>query len=123
MAPLMDPAIVAVKGRYVACQRGIVPAFRRLEFEEYARLERAERIDFVDTGTAAFRKDIFMAAGGFDESFPAKSAEDVELAFRLAEQGAQFAFSPLAGVQHLHAKSLAAYLYKKARYSFFSVTV
>jgi GT2 family glycosyltransferase len=119
-----DPAIVAVKGRYVTRQHGVVARFSQLEFEEkYARLERAERVDFVDTGTAAYRRDVFMAAGGFDESFPAQSAEDVELAFRLAEQGARFAFSPRARVRHMHAESLTAYLYKKARYGFFRLTV
>ena len=124
IAPFADPAIVAVKGRYVTEQRGIVPRFSQLEFEEkYARLERAARIDFVDTGTAAYRSDVFLATGGFDESFPAQSAEDVELAFRLAEQGARFAFSPLARVRHTHAESLFDYLHKKARYGFFRVTV
>jgi hypothetical protein len=124
LMPFADPGVVAVKGRYVTRQRGLVPRFAQLEFEEkYARLERAARVDFVDTGTAAYRSDVFLAAGGFDESFPAQSAEDVELAFRLAEQGAKFAFSPQARVRHVHAESLLAYLYKKARYGFFRVTV
>jgi GT2 family glycosyltransferase len=124
LEPLEDPEVVAVKGRYVTRQTGLVPRFSQLEFEEkYARLERAERVDFVDTGTAAYRRDVFLNVNGFDESFPAQSAEDVELAFRLAEQGARFAFSPNARVCHLHAESLLAYLYKKARYGFFRVTV
>ena len=124
LRPFEEPGIVAVKGRYVTRQNGIVPRFSQLEFEEkYARLERAEHVDFVDTGTAAYRRDVFLEAGGFDESFPAQSAEDVELAFRLAEQGARFAFSPAARVRHVHAESLRAYLYKKARYGFFRVTV
>ncbi|HEV7664789.1 MAG TPA: glycosyltransferase, partial [Chloroflexota bacterium] len=87
LEPFADAGIVAVKGRYVTRQRGIIPRFSQLEFEEkYARLERAAQIDFIDTGTAAFRRDVFMTAAGFDESFPAQSAEDVELGFRLAEQ-------------------------------------
>ncbi len=124
-APLEeDPKVVAVKGRYITRQRGMVARFSQLEFEEkYARLEHAARVDFVDTGTAAYRRDVFLKAGGFDESFPAQSAEDVELAFRLAAQGAEFAFSPKARVRHVHAQSLRAYLYKKARYGFFRITV
>src|SRR5579864_8338169 len=124
VAPLGDPKVVAVKGRYITRQRGVVARFAQLEFEEkYARLERAARVDFVDTGTAAYRRDVFLKAGGFDESFPAQSAEDVELAFRLAEQGAQFVFSPSARVCHVHADSLLSYLHKKARYGYFRVTV
>jgi cellulose synthase/poly-beta-1,6-N-acetylglucosamine synthase-like glycosyltransferase len=124
LAPFADPTIVAVKGRYVTRQRGLVPRFAQLEFEDkYARLERAVRVDFVDTATAAFRRAAFMNAGGFDESFPAQSAEDVDLAFRMADQGAGMAFNPLARVQHVHATSLLAYLHKKARYGFFRVTI
>ena len=124
LEPFKDSSIVAVKGRYVTHQSGVVARFSQLEFEEkYARLERASRVDFVDTGTAAYLRDVFMNAGGFDESFPAQSAEDVELSFRLAEQGARFAFAPTSRVRHMHADSLPAYLYKKARYGFFRVTV
>lgn len=124
LEPFTDERIVAVKGRYVTRQRGVVPRFSQLEFEEkYARLERAVRIDFVDTGTAAFRRQVFMNVGGFDESFPAQSAEDVELAFRLAEQGAEFAFANQARVSHTHAESLTIYLRKKARYGYFRASI
>ena len=124
LQPFDDAAIVAVKGRYITRQAGLVARFAQLEFEEkYARLERASRVDFVDTGTAAYRRAVFLKAGGFDESFPAQSAEDVELAFRLADQGAQFAFSPAARVCHVHANSLVSYLHKKARYGYYRVTV
>ncbi len=125
LEPFAEPDVVGVKGRYVTHQRGIVPRFAQLEFEEkYARLERARRIDFVDTGTAAYLRSVFVEAGGFDEMFPIPSAEDVELAFRIAqERGACFAFSPSACVRHTHARDLATYLRKKAIYGFFRVTV
>jgi len=124
LAPLDDPCVVGVKGRYDTDQRGLVARFSQLEFEEkYARLERAARVDFVDTGTAAFRRDAFLDVGGFDESFPASSAEDVELAFRLAARGARFAFNPSAVVLHRHSESLLDYLRKKLRYGYFRVRV
>lgn len=101
-----------------------MPRFSQLEFEEkYARLECARRVDFVDTGTAAYRRGVFLSAGGFAESCPIPSVEDVDLAFRLAAQGARFAFSPSARVSHTHAPSRSAYLRKKAIYGFFRVTV
>ena len=124
LAPLADPGVVAVKGRYETDQRSLVARFSQLEFEEkYARLERAARVDFVDTGTAAFRRDAFLGVGGFDEDFPASSAEDVELAFRLAASGARFAFNPRAVVLHRHSESPVDYLRKKARYGYFRVRV
>jgi cellulose synthase/poly-beta-1,6-N-acetylglucosamine synthase-like glycosyltransferase len=124
LAPFVDPAVVAVKGRYYTLQHGMIPRFAQLEFEDkYARLERARRIDFVDTGTAAYRRDAFLCSAGFDEGFSMPSAEDVELAFRLSAAGAQFVFNPRAGVWHRHAETLANYLLKKARYGFYRVAV
>ena len=125
LAPLRhDASVVAVKGRYYSNQPGLMARFTQLEFEEkYARLERAPRVDFVDSGTCAFRRDAFLAVGGFDESFPAQSAEDVELAFRLAAHGARFAFNAKAGVFHHHADRLWQYLVKKARYGYFRIAV
>jgi cellulose synthase/poly-beta-1,6-N-acetylglucosamine synthase-like glycosyltransferase len=123
-APFVDPLVVAVKGRYYTFQRGLIPRFAQLEFEDkYARLERARRIDFVDTGTAAFRRDAFAASGGFDEAFGVPSAEDVELAFRLSASGARFVFNSAAGVWHQHAETLSAYLLKKLRYGVFRMEV
>lgn len=124
LEPFENADIVAVKGRYVTQQRGLVPRFAQVEFEEkYARLARASEVDFVDSASAAYRRTVFLEAGGFDESFPAQSAEDVELAFRLATQGAHFAFSATAQVAHTHTESLRAFLYKKARYGFFRAMV
>jgi GT2 family glycosyltransferase len=122
LAPFDDAAVVAVKGRYHTRQRSLVARFSQLEFEEkYARLERASRVDFVDTGTAAFRRSAFLEAGGFDERLTC--AEDVELAYRLASRGARFAFAPRAGVMHRHARRLDQYLLKKARFGFFRLRV
>ena len=42
------------------------------------------------TGNTAIRREHLVAAGGFDESF--RRAEDVELAYRLAEAGVEFTF-------------------------------
>ena len=84
-------------------------------------MERASPVDFVDTGTAAFRRSAFLEAGGFDESLTC--AADVDLAYRLAKRGARFAFAPRAGVEHRHAERLDQYLLKKARFGFFRLQV
>ena len=124
LQPLDDPGVAAVKGAYCTTQCGLLPRFVQLEFEhKYARLAVARQVDFVDTGTAAFRRDAFAMAGGFDEAFPADSAEDVELAFRLAGQGARFVFNSRARVLHQHPKRLDAYLLKKARYGVFRTRI
>lgn len=116
LAPFDDRDVVAVKGSYDTEQRGLIARFTQLEFEEkYDRLERAERIDFVDTGTAAYRRNAFVDAGGFDESF---LGEDVELAFRLASRGARLVFNRKAVVLHQHSESVFTYARRKMRYGF-----
>jgi glycosyltransferase involved in cell wall biosynthesis len=123
-APLVDPGVVGVKGAYRSRQRELIARLIQAEFEDkYARMHRRATIDFIDTYSAAYRRDALLRAGGFDETFPLASVEDVELSFRLAEQGARLLFAPEARVWHVHATSLWLYLRKKARYGFWRALV
>jgi len=109
--PLADAKTVAVKGAYRTRQRSWVARFAQIEFEErYDLLQRAKRIDMVDTYAAAYRKDVFLELGGFDEAFPAPNGEDMDLAYRLEAAGYRLAFNPRAIVFHTHAARLGAYL-------------
>jgi GT2 family glycosyltransferase len=115
-----DPTLVGTKGAYVTAQRGLVPRFVQLEYEErYARMERRREIDFVDTYACAYRREALVAAGGFDERYDRPSTEDQELSFRLHERGARFLFVSEARTEHTHADSLRAYLRKKAKIGYF----
>jgi cellulose synthase/poly-beta-1,6-N-acetylglucosamine synthase-like glycosyltransferase len=116
LAPLDDPAVGATKGAYLSSQRELVARFVQLEYEErYARMAARPQIDFIDTYAAAYRKDLFLAAGGFDERYDLPSTEDQELSFRVHERGARFIFAPEARTEHLHAASLLAYARKKRK--------
>ena len=76
-----------------------VPRFTQLEYEDrYDRMAGVESIDFVDTYSAAYRRDIFLANGGFDRTFPTASVEDQEFSFRLTEKGYRLVFVPSAKV-------------------------
>jgi len=109
-----DPRVAGAKGAYLTTQRGIVPRFTQLEFlERYDRMAGAETIDFVDTYSAAYRRDIFLANHGFDTIFPTASVEDQELSFRLAEKGYRLVFAPSAQVYHRHNQTLYAYARRK----------
>lgn len=113
-APFADPRVVAVKGRYRTEQRSLLGRFSQLEFEwKYGRLERAATIDYVDTGTAAFRREALARVGDFDESL--RTNEDVELAYRLSRIGGQIVFNPDAVVLHSHTDDLPGYFLKKLR--------
>lgn len=68
------------------------------------------------TGNASIRRELLLAAGGFDEKF--RRAEDVELAYRLADRGVGFVFADDAVGWHYAERSFAswleaAYLYGK----------
>jgi GT2 family glycosyltransferase len=60
------------------------------------------------TGNASLRRSHILAAGGFDEGF--RRAEDVELAYRLANNGLEFVFNIEATGMHFAHRSYQAWL-------------
>lgn len=123
-APFKDPRISGAKGVYRTCQRGLVARFVQLEYEEkYRRLAHQSKIDFVDTYSAAYRKSVLQAVGGFDDRFPNASVEDQELSFRLAKSGYRLVFQPQAVVYHEHVSHLLAYTRRKFRIGFWKALV
>jgi cellulose synthase/poly-beta-1,6-N-acetylglucosamine synthase-like glycosyltransferase len=113
-APFADPTVVGAKGEYRTCQRELVARFVQQEYEDrYDRMSRQRQIDFVDTYAAAYRRQLFLAAGGFDSTFPTASVEDQEFSFRLATQGYRLVYVPGAIVYHQHDRTLTEYLRRK----------
>jgi lipopolysaccharide/colanic/teichoic acid biosynthesis glycosyltransferase/GT2 family glycosyltransferase len=110
------------KGTYRTRQRSITGRFVQTEYEsKYRRLARRSRIDFIDTYSAAYRRDVLLETGGFDESLP--TDEDQELSFRLAERGYDLRFVPEAVVYHTHAATPGDYLRKKFQIGYWKVRV
>ena len=60
------------------------------------------------TGNASLRRSHILAAGGFDEGL--RRAEDVELAYRLANKGLDFVFNIQAAGMHFAERSFRAWL-------------
>jgi len=111
---LLDPEIVGAKGVYRTQQKELVARFVQLEYEEkYDKMRKERYIDFIDTYSAAYRKNAFTANGGFDPTFPKASGEDVEFSFRLARKGYRMVFAPQAIVNHHHVDNLKGYLRRK----------
>ncbi len=114
VAPFADPAVAGAKGVYETEQSGFTPRFVQQEYQDkYDGMARLPQIDFVDTYSAAYRRDIFLAMGGFDTTFPGASVEDQEFSFRLAEAGYRLVFVPNAVVFHRHDPALMDYLRRK----------
>ncbi len=115
--PFSDSSVVGSGGMKRTHQREFMPRFIQLEFDYRYDQVRAHRyIDFVDSGTAAYRRGIFLKNNGFDTGL--KDAEDVELSFRLSEQGFKMAFASDAIVYREHPTSLWEYLRLKFTYAY-----
>ncbi|MEZ4661013.1 MAG: glycosyltransferase family A protein [Caldilineaceae bacterium] len=71
-APMQAANTVAgAKGVYATEQRQLTPRFVQAEYaDRYDRMMGLAHIDFVDTYSAAYRRDVFLASGGFDATFP-----------------------------------------------------
>jgi cellulose synthase/poly-beta-1,6-N-acetylglucosamine synthase-like glycosyltransferase len=122
LKPFDDSEVVGAKGVYRTRQKGLVARFVQIEYEDRYRLMRNLRyIDFVDTYSAAFRKEPFFEMNGYDTSFPVACAEDVELSYRMSARGWKMKFVPEAVVYHTHPSTLPQYLKKKYKFAFWRV--
>ncbi|HLG31359.1 MAG TPA: glycosyltransferase [Candidatus Brocadiales bacterium] len=122
--PFSNPDIVGVKGTYKTTQQDLLARFVQLEYEEkYERMKRFPYIDFIDTYSAGFRKDIFQKYGGFNTSFPTATVEDQEFSFRLAKDGHKMVFQPDAFVYHTHQSTLKGYMRRKFWIAYWKVLV
>jgi glycosyltransferase involved in cell wall biosynthesis len=113
-APSPAGAPDAAMGAYSCAQTAPAARFAQLEFEErYAHMARRASIDLIATYSAAYRRTLFLQAGGFDGAFPKANNEDVEFSYRLSEMGARMIFVPAARVWHEHDASWGGYLRTK----------
>ncbi len=112
--PFADPEVAGVKGAYLTRQRELAARFAQAEFaDRYQLLLKSRYIDMVDTYSAAFRREVFLEANGFDQGFSTANNEDTELSYRLSAQGFKLVFNPRALVYHRHPASFAKYLRTK----------
>jgi lipopolysaccharide/colanic/teichoic acid biosynthesis glycosyltransferase/GT2 family glycosyltransferase len=110
--PFEDESITGCKGIYATEQEEIVARFVQIEYEDkYDLLMKQERINFIDTYSAAYRGQVLVANDGFDEQI--YFVEDQELSFRLAARGYEMVFQPQAIVYHRHSDTLWSYFRKK----------
>jgi len=124
LTPFSSPDVVGVKGAYRTRQKEPAARFAQAEFEDrYDLLQRSPAIDMVDTYSAAFKKDVFLEIGGFDENFPVANNEDTDLSYRLAAAGHKLVFNPKAFVYHTHPDTFMKYLKLKFRRGFWRMVV
>jgi GT2 family glycosyltransferase len=122
LEPFDDAEVVGAKGVYRTHQKELIARFVQVEYEDrYRRMAGFPYIDFVDTYSAAFRRNRFLEMGGYDTTFPLACAEDVEFSYRLSARGWKMKFTPRAAVYHTHPDTLWRYLKKKYKFAFWRV--
>ena len=123
LEPFAAPVVSGARGVYRSQQKALVARFIQLEYEErYHRIAHVEKVrgtvNALDTSYAAYRRQVFLEAGGFDTRFRGAAGEDHELSYRLTEQGHVFRLSPQAAVYHRHVTSFQGYARRKFRIGF-----
>ncbi len=115
LAPFQrDPTVMGVKGAYWTRQKAVVARFTQLELEDkYDHMARQSQIVFIDTYSAAYRRDVFDAQQGFDVSLTYSMMEDQDLSFRLAAASHKMVFVPEARVYHRHTPTVGQYYRRK----------
>jgi GT2 family glycosyltransferase len=122
LEPFKDPEVVGAKGVYRTHQRSLAARFVQIEYEDrYHMMSSLSCIDFIDTYSAAFRRQRFLETSGYDTSFPVACAEDIELSYRMSARGWKMKFAPAAIVYHTHPDTLWRYLKKKYKFAFWRV--
>jgi cellulose synthase/poly-beta-1,6-N-acetylglucosamine synthase-like glycosyltransferase len=117
-----DPGVSGAKGAYRTRQRSLVARFVQQEYQDrYDRTQRQAVIDFIDTHSAAYRRNVFLDNDGFDASFPGASVEDQEFSFRLAERGHRLIFVPAAVVYHQHTTTVGHYFRRKVHIGYWKM--
>jgi GT2 family glycosyltransferase len=120
--PFQEAEVVGAKGIYRTLQKSLIARFVQLEYEDkYRLMADLPTIDFIDTYSAAFRRERFLEMGGYDTSFPVACAEDVELSYRMSARGWKMKFAPSAVVYHTHPDTLSKYLKKKYKFAYWRV--
>jgi cellulose synthase/poly-beta-1,6-N-acetylglucosamine synthase-like glycosyltransferase len=122
ISPFADQDIVGVSGRIRTLQKGLVPRFIQLEYDDrYGNIAKHRYIDHINTATGAYRREIFLESRGFLENL--LGAEDVELSFRLASRGHKMVSAPEAIVYHQHPESILEYARRKYHYGYWRMMV
>ena len=97
-----QPELAALFGSYDADPpaRGLVTRYKNLLHHYVHQHGRREAFTFW-AGCGAIRRDVFVALGGFDESYRRPSIEDIELGSRLRGAGHGIRLCPDVQVAHL----------------------
>jgi glycosyltransferase involved in cell wall biosynthesis len=99
-----EPGLDALIGSYddQPAAPGFVSRYKNL-LQHYVHQNASRNATTFWSGCGAIRREVFLALGGFDETYERPSIEDIDLGYRLRGSGHRIALDP--GVQVKHLKS------------------
>jgi len=122
LSPFEDKGIAAVQGAYKSRQHELMARFTQIEIEyRYKKMLSSEKIDWVGSYSAAYRRSLFLELNGFNRAFRKASGEDPDFSYLIQEKGYRIEFNPRAIVFHSHPTSLMRYLGKKFQHAYWRV--
>ncbi len=77
---------------------------------------KADQPRFLTTNIFIIHREVFLASGGFDESFPLAGGEDREFGDRCVRQGHRMQYAPELEIEHDHAMDLKGFCRQQFHY-------
>jgi GT2 family glycosyltransferase len=84
-------------------------------YRDYARMANGD-LYLVMSNNAVYRRETFLALGGFNEDFPLPGAEDLELSHRIVARGFRQGYLPQAVARHANCRTARVYLRQQYQY-------
>jgi glycosyltransferase involved in cell wall biosynthesis len=113
------PGISGIGGSYGNAVPGSLLACMIHEEIVERHLSMPREVDYLATFNVLYRREMLEQIDGFDEYF--KTAQDAELAYRIAQKGGRLLFDIRSRVKHFHPTHLWPYLRVQARHGYYRV--
>jgi len=107
-----EPDVAAVFGSYddMPAESNFLSQYKNL-FHHYVHQTAREEASTFWAGCGAVRREVFLALGGFDESYRQPSIEDIEFGYRLRRAGHRIRLVKTLQVKHLKRWTTRSLLY------------
>jgi len=107
-----EPDVAAVFGSYddAPAEPNFLSQYKNL-FHHYVHQNAREEASTFWAGCGAVRRDVFLALGGFDETYRRPSIEDIELGYRIRRAGHRIRLLKTLQVKHLKRWTARSLLY------------
>jgi glycosyltransferase involved in cell wall biosynthesis len=115
----IDENVAAVVGLPDHTTRSTWDLLHSIDYQKYWEREQSsgKPLNKICGANCAIRKQVFLGLGGFDEDL--LCFEDIELGFRIVENGYSIEYNPNLKVKHMYLDTLDTRICKMCRHGFY----